>query len=212
MKQSEQALYITLIDFLIQIIFIGLVVGVVYAVSQTEDDKSKNNANKLEVIAKDSGMNVEELLDYMSKLGPIKTLGPAESAPGLFKLGKELENLVAKVGGVDEAKNILKKSGGQGYESCLPDKKAIVTFHAYENYITVDGKTKEFDTLLSQLGVSANKIDKMTFSEFKENFNRVIKDNPNCRYNVNIIEHSDFKKPRDVIRTCFWPKSYKNAE
>ena len=66
MKQSEQALYITLIDFLIQIIFIGLVIGVVYAVIQTENDPSKDNSQKLETVAKDSGMNVSELLDYLT--------------------------------------------------------------------------------------------------------------------------------------------------
>ena len=100
-------------------------------------------------------------------------------------MGEELDDLVARVGGVDEAKKVLtKKIGGQGYESCLPDKKAIVTFHAFENYIAVEGKTKEFITLLAKIGVSADKIDKLTFAEFQHKFDRVIRDKPNCRYNV----------------------------
>lgn len=216
MRQSEQALYITLIDFLIQIMFIGLVIGVVYVVVQTDDDQVKEEQQKQQEIAGKSGMKVAELTDYLTKLGPVTALGPAESVAGRVKLGSELEEAVAKVGGTEKAKEILEERSkglkGQGYPSCLPDKKIIVTFHAYANSIKVKGSTPEFKAILSQLGIAPNKINNMSFNEFHENFAGVVTRYPSCRYNVNIVEYSDLKKPRDVIRKYFWARSIRNAK
>ncbi len=195
--------------------FVGLVIGVVYVVAQTDNDQAKEEQQKQQEIAGKSGMKVAELSDYLTKLGPVTTLGPAESVAGRVKLGGELEELVAKVGGTEKAKEILEERSkglkGQGYPSCLPDNRIIVTFHAFATSIKVKEITPEFKALLSQIGVAPNKINTMSFSEFHKNFAGVVTKNPTCRYNVNIVEYSDLKKPRDVIRKYFWARSIRNA-
>lgn len=217
MRQSEHILYITLIDFLLQILFLGMIISVIYASSL--DDKEENSLvrdvktaqEKLVNIQKLTGTsNITELTDLLTRLGPLQQARTNQEA--LEKLSTE----VSKVGGLDSAKKILADhasvSGGQGSKSCLPNKARLATFHVYRDRIELGVfDPKEFPDLLAKLALTKEKVQRLSLYEFSTTFSQVKTLFPDCKFNVDVIEHSFDTRPRDVIRPIFWPSSYKKA-
>lgn len=216
MRDRGQALYLTLVDFLIQLIFLALLLGVLVTLAiQSEKTDIANRVAHSEQIAKEnaalrdtveklkkaSGIsNLTVLTDFLSKLGPISDAAKHAAT------GRALEHTVASVGGVDNAKRLLEEQirRGQGKPSCLPDQRRLVTFHAFEDRIEVRGEpSADFVGLLSRLQVPMERTRSMSFSAFAGIFRTVPKIEPDCRYNVTVLEYSPFKRPRDVIREAF---------
>jgi hypothetical protein len=213
-RQSEHILYITLIDFLLQILFLGMVISVIYAATidtEVEDNSVKNvntSQENLLKIQKLTGIsNITELTDVLTRLGPLKQASTDREA--LEKISSE----VNKVGGLDAAKKILADhaavSAGQGSKSCLPNKARIATFHVYRDRIELGSfDAKEFSELLTKLNLTKEKVQRLSLSEFTKTFSQVKTLFPDCKFNIDVIEHSFDTRPRDVIRPIFWPSSY----
>ena len=71
MRQSEHVLYITLIDFLIQLIFLGLVLSVIYSASQPSMDEQERATEVLTKIKQLTGISdLTEITDTQTRLGP----------------------------------------------------------------------------------------------------------------------------------------------
>jgi hypothetical protein len=216
-RQSEHILYITLIDFLLQILFLGLVISVVYAASldTTVDDQNnkdvKTPQENFSQIQKLTGIsNITELTDLLTRLGPLQQA--TKDRESVEKLSSEIN----KVGGLDSAKKILSDRvavlGGQGSKSCLPNKARIATFHVYKDSIELGSfDAKEFPDLLIKLALTIEKVQRLSLNEFTKNFSPVKTLFPDCKFNIDVIEHSFDTRPRDVIRPIFWPSSYKKA-
>lgn len=217
MRQSEHILYVTLIDFLLQLLFLGMVVSVIYAASQetTQEEQGVEDARSaqesLTHIKKLTGIsNITELTDILTRLGPLQ---PAKDSRDAFE---RMSTEVGKVGGVDAAKKILADhvtiAGGQGSKSCLPNKARLATLHVYRDRIELGSfDSKEFPELLAKLSLSKQKVERLSLEEFSKSFNQVKTLFPDCKFNVDVIEHSFDTRPRDVIRPIFWPSSYKQA-
>ena len=216
MRQSEHILYITLIDFLLQILFLGLVISVIYAASvdtKTEEQGLKDAKiaqENLKQITKLTGIsNITELTDLLTRLGPLQQAN--KNSETFEKISSEIN----KVGGLDSAKKILADaaiSSGQGAKSCLPNKAKLATLHLYKDRVELGSfDPKEFPNLLEKLALSKQKVERLSLAEFTKSFSQVNTLFPDCKFNVNIVEHSFDTRPRDVIRPIFWPSSYKKA-
>ena len=210
MKRASSTLYLTLIDFLIQILFLGLLLGYVHATKKTNQAEEVTALqNKLkaaieeikkkdEVISKllrTSGHStIQQLTDFLTRLGPL--VSQAE-----------------KVGGVHKAVEVLvdHQNKGQGKPSCLPDAAMLTIIHAFEDHLEIREISPELQKLLAKLGVSGESIGHMSFVQFENKFSPVLRLEPGCRYNVTVLEYSPYKMPRDVVRKVFvaFPKDAK---
>ena len=217
MRQSEHILYITLIDFLLQILFLGMVVGVIYAANKnpkSEEQKveeAQSAQDNLLNIKKLTGVsNITELTDLLTRLGPLQEA--YKNAANFEKIASDID----KVGGLDSTKKILSDhaaiSGGQGSKSCLPNKAKLATLHVFRDRIELGSyDPKEFPNLLEKLSLSKQKVERLTLDEFTKLFSQVKTLFPDCKFNVDVVEHSFDTRPRDVIRPIFWPATYKKA-
>lgn len=209
MKQSEHVLYITLIDFLLQLLFLGLVIGVIYSAhqpSKAELNESKKIDSAFKKIKELTGISdLTVLTDELTRLGPL-----SEAAKKISKFEK-INPTIEKLGGVEEAEKVLKSElgkKGQGLPSCLDSAERIATFDAYADRIILSSNyTSEFEKLLIELNISKDKIASLSLQEFREVFYPVISRNKKfeCIYNVNLIEHSFDTRPRDAFRSIFGP-------
>lgn len=208
MRQSEHILYITLIDFLIQLLFLALVIGVVYSITiESENQKLDpqvckdaidfaNTAKRLTGIS-----NLTQITDQLTALGPLNAASRDAASC------RALRQRVDAVGGVDSAKKLLDKAiqeTGQGLPSCLPNRGTLMSFDAYPSHIALkDYKPRELADFLKRIGVQQSEILGLSPTEFRNIFSNVGKIYPDCRFNVRLIEHSFDTRPRDAVRSAF---------
>lgn len=206
MRQSEHVLYITLIDFLLQLLFLGMVISVMYAMSQQEDlpvavdpAVAKDAIEAMEKVKSLTGVsNITQLTDELTRLGPLQ---PANKN---VESWKNIAETVKSVGGVDSAKRILDKQAGQGLPSCLPNKGRLATFHAYSEYIDLGNYApNDFPALLAKIGLQKSSVEHIATRDFSSVFKLVKVHYPDCRFNVDLIEHSFDTRPRDSVRQAF---------
>lgn len=207
MRQSEHVLYITLVDFLLQLLFLGMVISVIYSAAQPDPEETQLNKSVVEQIKKTTGISdLTVLTDLLTRLGPLN------QAQTKIDLGRDLEDVVKKVGGKDEALNLLNAAvkKGQGLPPCLAKGEKLATFHAYSDHIEIQTPiTSEMTSLLKFLGVSLESVSKLSLGDFVKTFSSVVARNQKeqCIYNVVLIEHVYDTRPRDVIRRTFSPQT-----
>ena len=206
MKQSEHVLYITLIDFLLQLLFLGLVVGVVYAFAQDEADKfdpikGKEAQEQIEKIRKATGISdITKLTDEFTRLGPLQPVIRNAS------IGKAMTPDVDSVGGVDKALEILQKYVkvmGSGKPSCLPNSEILADFKAYKDHIEISRTTDQLKKLLVKLKLEESEVASLSLSSFNSTFKPVAAAYPDCIYIVKIFEFSHDTRPRDAFSPMF---------
>ncbi len=208
MRQAEHVLYITLIDFLLQLLFLGMVVSVIYAIAHKEEadridpKKAKDAMEHMEHIKRLIGISdITVLTDELTRLGPL------QPAAKYARLGKEMEKYVADAGGAESAKKILAEQNakrGQGKPSCLDGGAKLATFHAYPDRIELrQPLTGDMERLLSRMSLSANRVARLTLFGFRTTFEPVKRLEPDCRYNIELVEHSFDTRPRDTVRSSF---------
>lgn len=174
-------------------------------------DSAKTDQEKVEVIKKLTGIsNFTELTDFLTRLGPLRQA--QASRDDYEKISPEVQ----KIGGVDVARKVLADHaavlGGQGSKSCLPNRARVATLHVYRDRIELGSyDPKEFPALLAKLSLSKDTVERLSLEEFSKVFGDVKTLFPDCKFNVDLVEHSFDTRPRDVIRPIFWPSSYKKA-
>lgn len=161
MRQSEHVLYITLVDFLLQLLFLGMVISVIYSSIQPDPEETQSNKTFIEKVKKTTGISdLTVLTDLLTRLGPLN------QAPTNLELGRDLEDAVKKVGGKNEALNLLNAAAkkGQGRPSCLENGEKLATFHAYSDRIELQMPiSNEMTSLLKSLGLSIDSVSKLCF-------------------------------------------------
>lgn len=150
MKRNNDVYFITLIDLLVQILFLGLLLYVVAkAGSEKEQRRQDKESESVQRLLKASGVsNITELTDELTKLAPLKELkgtadfiaraggvtaankmldatkqvGGVEQLRTVVQDAKAMHGLVERVGGIDKIDAIIKKyEEGSGKPPCLFD-------------------------------------------------------------------------------------------
>jgi len=209
MKRSDNVLYLTLVDFLLQLIFLGIVLSVLYAESLPDENDAAVNVELIEKIKKKSGIsNITELLDILTKMGPLN-----EASKNLEN-GKILSEAASKVGGVDKAAEILKLEAGKAPGKPLCNSgEVLATFDAYPDRIELQANlTSEMSSVLKELGLTYSKVSSLNLSSFNENFRSVVRYKPDCLYRVVVWEHSYDTRPRDKFYGIFMPWNKKASD
>jgi hypothetical protein len=194
-----------------------MVVSVIYLASldvDTEEqgiNSAQTDQEKIKALKTLTGIsNFTELTDLLTRLGPL------QQAQARREDYEKLSSEVQKVGGVEAAKKVLADHvavlGGQGSKSCLPNRARVATLHVYRDRVELGSyDPKEFPDLLAKLSLSKQKVERLSLEEFSKVFSEVKTLFPDCKFNVDLVEHSFDTRPRDVIRPIFWPSSYKKA-
>lgn len=207
-NKREDVLYITLIDFFLQILFLVLMALMFYIAIQQSNLKkleeaaliSKQSQQWEDLAKKYDIKNVQNLLDTLMTLAPIKNLEEAKTAKAL----------VDGYGGLVAVEAILKKSKeGQGKPSCAIHangvRKIIATFLAKDTSITLINWQPELAALAKSLGKEELQSNtQWRLQEFTDYWRGVLIKHPECRYSVSIKEETELKKPLRTIENIFY--------
>ena len=89
-RRSDNVFLLTLVDFLVQIIFFGLFIFVVYQALLNREAKQYNPGDVNEAIERAGVSNLKELIDELSKLAPIRLKGFNDALGDSLPEGDEL--------------------------------------------------------------------------------------------------------------------------
>lgn len=200
-NKREDVLYLTLVDFFLQMLFLVMIALLFYIAVHQEISKQ---AQQWEDLAKKYNINsAQELLDRLTTLAPIQNLEEAKKA---------LE-FMEKHGGKDKvAEAVRKMEEGQGKPPCIvqsTDKKtpkSVAVFLASNTTITLVSWQPEFSELAKNLGKSTLVVANTEWGlkEFVSTWRGVLSKYPDCRYTVTLQERTDLVKPRDHVQSVFY--------
>ncbi len=218
MKQSNDVFFFTLIDFLAQALFFGLMLIVLYKAAHRNEDQAARRAAReaqetraaVQDTLRAAGVsNLTELTDYLTRLSPNRNLrGTADfldSAGGINRL-KEAQTIAAAAGGTERLREKLKKyDEAYGLHPCRTTHQGkpvpIATLELHDEEVVVQRRTKEFDRLLKKLG-SSTQESTSTFSieAFQTAFAGLRALEPNCRHYVNVRACTRFLGPAESVQ------------
>ena len=227
MKRSDDVFFFTLIDFLVQALFFGLLLFVLGQAAQQESAKALEASNqvtkdkeaRLEKVAQASGFsNLTELLDYLTKLAPVtefKGIADFLSSSGGIGKAREAVTVVQAAGGPDKFKasmdKLRKYEEGTGKPPCLyevvGDKKVakiLATVIADESIIRFEASNPSLEEALKLVGRSFDSVKFLPLAEFSKTFAPLVQKKADCRYTLKFIETTRFVDARDAARFAFY--------
>jgi hypothetical protein len=219
LKRSDNVFLLTLVDFLIQIIFFGLLVFVYFA--ETEQRNRADYSPKQVKTAIDAAgvSNIVELNDELSKLAPVRLKGLNERL-GTTRQDADLANAaqaIAKLGGIaklpDALARLAKLEQGSDKPPCLYElsgtkkqAKTLASAIGGASTITFQSETPELARLLQSRGLDYAQVRSLTLPQFRRLFSRVITAEPSCRYTLEFRETTRLVDARDTAGQIFYLK------
>jgi hypothetical protein len=220
MKRSDDVFFFTLIDFLLQVFFFGLLLYVFAQSNQNELEKIRRQDDevieKLKIVSGFS--NLTELTDILTNLAPMKELkGTSDfirKAGGLDKVTLAV-NTVESVGGTEAVAQRLEKlrklEEGSGKPPCLfslaGDKKqakSLATVIATDSTIIFQENNSDLEDTLRQIGRSFESVRELPLAQFRQVFASLLSKRPECRYTLRFREHTSLVHARDAARFSFY--------
>jgi hypothetical protein len=215
-KHSNDVFFFTLIDFLLQVFFFGVLLFAISKALEVKRETARGiEIEQIQKLKKSAGVsNLSELVDYLARLAPLMNLqGTAEfirKAGGIENV-KAATQLVAEAGGVKELKSKIEKYEAQyGLPSCIGNElvsgkavpKAVATLNVSDDTISVVSASPEFDRLVAELGgsVGARSYDLATF---KARFQPLKTIHPRCVHFVDVQVATEFLNPMRAVWAGF---------
>lgn len=217
LRRSDNVFLLTLVDFLVQIIFFGLLIFVVYKAIEGRKRENYSPYQVEKAIDLAGVSNIVELNDQLSKLAPV----------GLKGLSTKL-NLDAKDADVGRLADAIERSGGAanvsaslerlakleqglGKPPCLFDvvngqkkPKPIAYAIASASTITLQTETPELTQVLAKIGLQFGSVRSLSLSQFKRAFSRLLIAEPACRHTLQFKETSRLVDARDAAGQIFY--------
>lgn len=227
-KKQDTVFLLTLVDFLIQVIFFGMFVFAAHVVAQDP------RIERLGAMVKSkfqgiSDTQIEQILDTAKAVDPVAIADGQKARDELQKLQKqfgvsniaELTDLLTKMAPVKElqaSSELIKKAGGlermqaavEYYNSKGPGKphcltkpgttsaQPIATLTGYEDHIEISSTTPQFEAVLERLGYSLEAVRSLPLSNFARMFSKLGTAYPDCRYTFVLREKTRYVEPRDA--------------
>lgn len=226
MRQSDDVFFFTLIDFLLQVFFFGLLIFVAGKALESEKDQSREARDKqVEAMVKATGVSsIAELSDLLTKLVPLDKLrGTADfiARHGGEKKIEEALKVVQAAGGVERLGELrsenaalaerVAKLEGWGKVSCLPNvmvngklqPKTIGTVVVSDDTITLQDPTPDMLALLRTHGLEFDSVRRLSLPAFRETFAIVASKQPECRYFLTVRRETRYYEPMQAVWTAF---------
>lgn len=226
MRRSDDVFFFTLIDFLLQVFFFGLLLFVAGRALENEKDHSREARDKqVDAMVKATGVSsIAELSDLLTKLVPLDKL--RGTADFIARNGgeKEVEDALKAVqaaGGVEKVSELksenavlmerVAKLEGWGKVSCLPNvmvngklqPKTIATAVVADDSITLQDPTPDMLDLLRTHGLEFDSVNHLSLSAFRTTFASVVARQPECRYFLKVRRETRFYEPMRAVWTVF---------
>lgn len=225
MRRSDDVFFFTLIDFLLQVFFFGLLIFVVVQV--LSQDKAKQEAKEAEArerLLKLAGVSsLTELTDILTKLVPLKDLqGTKEffqkyGGRDAVEAGmKAVENAGGpkNVSGMVNENNFLKGQldAAWGSPSCLGNErsaagkyqpKVVARAVIDDNRITLEQPTEDFRKLLASHNLQFSEVQSLSLADFRSKFAPVVAREPGCRYFMTRTTRTRLLEPVQAVWSAF---------
>jgi hypothetical protein len=218
-QRSDNVFLLTLVDFLVQIIFFGLFVSVAYQASQeARRNRLAIEEASLGKLLETAGVsNFIELQDELGKLAPVRLKGFNQSL-GTVGGGGDVA-LVKKMlddsGGVDGLRakldQLTKLEQALGKPPCLSENRdgkrvaiPIATVVGDSNSLTFTGNTPQLQKVLTELGLSYERVRSLGLAEFRQTFQKTVTVYPNCTHTIMLRETTRLVDARDAAQSYFY--------
>jgi hypothetical protein len=197
MKQKSDSVFLlTLVDLLVQIIFLAIFVGAVYIASEGKEDVEKKRISdpKTKIIVEVGVLKVAELVNAMVKLVPIdrlmelvvllpefKSIEALKAALRLATTAKFDTELLDK-----QNKELEKKiSVGVGKPAC--QFGTILTLEEQNNSYKVTQITPKAEALFSELKINLREDNIINFEQFDTIGKSIAKSEKDCRFQISYV-------------------------
>ena len=218
-QRSDSVFLLTLVDFLVQVIFFGLFVFVVYQVMLQREKRRYDPATMDRAVETAGVSNLTELVDELSKLAPVRlkgfnaTLGK-DADPAQVQRAAEAIRQAGGASGVSDAmQRLTKLERGSGLPACIDETvngarraATLASATGTDGGIVFDAPTPELTTLLNEVGLEFGSVRTLGLHEFPRVFRRVIVRHPNCRYTITFRERTRMVGARDAAGQIFYLK------
>ncbi len=218
-QRSDSVFLLTLVDFLVQVIFFGLFVFVVYQVMLQRERKRYDAATVDRAVQAAGVSNLTELVDELSKLAPVRlkgfnaTLGKEADEAQVRRAAEAIREAGGASGVSDAMQRLTKLERGNGLPACL-EENANGTRHAMtlasatgsDGGIVFDAPTPQFTNLLQAVGLDYGSVRTLGLREFPRTLRRVVTKHPGCRYTIVLRERTRMVGARDAAGQIFYLK------
>lgn len=211
-KASNDVFLLTLVDFLLQILFFGLLLGVVWifeSKNQALAKEEKLEAGEQQAVIKAKELmgvsNFAEIMDSLTKLAPVSKLS---SLAAYVKL-------VDDQGGIEMVKAKLEKleriESGYGKPPCLFSMQngrktptVLGTVIADDTTIRFQRTSPELEGVLKLLNKSYSTVETLSLTEFRKTFEPLLRLKPDCFHTLRFIEKTRYVEARDAAQRSFY--------
>lgn len=227
MRRSDDVFFFTLIDFLLQVFFFGLVLYVVAKATAPGPLSASEEAAKKQLLEKTGVSSLVELTDLLARMAPLDQLhGVSEfvSGHGGLKGVKASVETLNQAGGADKVKAMAGVIASQeqqidglktemkawGTPSCIYETVAgktrprnIAQVRVYDNRIELDSPTAEMQNLLNNLGLQFAAVKMLDHAAFRRIFAPIVAQQPNCRYFLEVKARPNLYSSMQVVWSAF---------
>lgn len=203
MKKGDDVFLLTLVDLLLQLMFLGMVL---FAVNSADADPSldRSTAIKLDSVAKAQGYSsVSDLTDVLSRMVPASLrawLSSSSQSRGRLFSSTEIDSIKNAV--VDSIKR------GSGLPPCLFQSVngrviavPVARVVGWDDSVSITSIGDSLVRLLRASGADQVPAGAIRLSEFRRRFLRLSR--PDCRYHVVWEERTDRIYARDTVGLIF---------
>jgi hypothetical protein len=218
-QKSDSVFLLTLVDLLVQVIFLAIFLGAIYISNANKNDLEvkKISDPKAKVIVEVGVLNVAELVNAMVKLVPIdrimelvvilpefKSLESLKAALRLAKAAKFDPKTLD-----DQTKDLEKKIAmGHGLPPCVfgPDKtRNLFRLQAHDGYYILSVLTPKAEELISKFKFNYKAGDKLSIDQFTVLAKTIATNETECRYSIIYEPYLDSLSPYKIVERYFTP-------
>ena len=227
MRRGDDVFFFTLIDFLLQVFFFGLVLYVVSQAFAPKPLDPKEDKARKDLIEKANVSNLAELTDMLSKLVPMDKLrGTAEyisrnggwynikagyeaakAAGGPERLGQIDRDMAAKD---EELTGLRNQARAWGTPSCVYETaaertrpKLLAKLRVTDERVVLSDPTPELLAVLKQMNLEFDAVRNLSHDGFRHAFAPLNKLQPQCRYFLDVLERPKLLDSMNTVWSAF---------
>lgn len=228
MRRNDEVFFFVLIDFLLQVVFFGLLLFVIWHAAESKQNEDRERqAEAGRAAFKASGVSsIAELMDWLTKLVPLDELRGTKDFidrnGGQEKVQRAVDAVNAAGGpenvtglaGENEAQrrriNQLEKERW-GRVPCL-DKvhvngrlqpRTIATAIVYDDAIELQNLKPEMEKLLQENGLDFANVKRLSLADFRKTFGPVAAKQVECSYFVAVHRQTGLYAPMQTLWSAF---------
>ena len=226
MRRSDDVFFFTLIDFLLQVFFFGLLLFVVGQHLKSDEERNRETEVKeRDRLLKAAGVSsIAELTDSLTKMAPLDRLRgtsdfiarsggqkAVEAAVAAASAAGGIEKVTKLQSQVDAMSDRIAKLEGWGKVSCIPNitvngvvrPKSIATVVVTDEVVTRENPSSEMLALLSSHGLQFDAVQALSLASFRSTFAAVVAKQPECRYFLDVVTRTRYLEPMRAVWSAF---------